>query len=64
MTVQTMCVYSNVLPSIHAQIISTYTEAVQTVEPKLASGKLHTLWVEFAKFYENADQVEDVSRIV
>ena len=43
------------------QIISTYTEAVQTVDPKMASGKLHTLWVEFAKFYENAGQVEDVS---
>jgi pre-mRNA-splicing factor SYF1 len=43
------------------QIITTYTEAVQTVDPKIASGKPHTLWCEFAKFYESADQIEDVS---
>jgi pre-mRNA-splicing factor SYF1 len=43
------------------QIINTYTEAVQTVDPKLASGKPNTLWVEFAKFYEKAGQIEDVS---
>lgn len=41
------------------EIINTYTEAVQTVDPKLAVGKLHTLWVEFAKFYEKNGQVED-----
>lgn len=43
-----------------SQIINTYTEAVQTVDPKLASGKPNTLWVEFAKFYEKAGQIEDV----
>ncbi|XP_052223848.1 pre-mRNA-splicing factor SYF1-like [Dreissena polymorpha] len=41
------------------EIITTYTEAVQTVDPKLASGKPHTLWCEFAKLYEGADQIED-----
>ncbi|KAB0797470.1 hypothetical protein PPYR_08463 [Photinus pyralis] len=41
------------------EIINTYTEAVQTVDPKLAVGKLNTLWVEFAKFYESNGQVED-----
>ncbi|XP_062622386.1 pre-mRNA-splicing factor SYF1-like [Saccostrea cucullata] len=41
------------------EIINTYTEAVQTVDPKLASGKPNTLWVEFAKFYEKAGQIED-----
>ncbi|XP_064649238.1 pre-mRNA-splicing factor SYF1-like [Lineus longissimus] len=45
------------------EIINTYTEAVQTVEPKLATGKLHTLWTAFAKFYEDAGQVED-ARII
>ncbi|PVD22082.1 hypothetical protein C0Q70_17885 [Pomacea canaliculata] len=45
------------------EIINTYTEAVQTVDPKQASGKPHTLWVEFAKFYENADQIEDARLI-
>lgn len=45
------------------EIINTYTEAVQTVDPKLAVGKLHTLWVDFAKFYEKNKQIDD-SRIV
>lgn len=45
------------------EIIKTFTEAVQTVNPKLAVGKPHTLWVEFAKFYEQNDQLED-ARIV
>ncbi|KAK9871432.1 hypothetical protein WA026_012807 [Henosepilachna vigintioctopunctata] len=45
------------------EIINTYTEAVQTVEPKLAVGKLHTLWIEFAKFYEKNGQVDD-ARII
>ncbi|KAG8178719.1 hypothetical protein JTE90_023265 [Oedothorax gibbosus] len=45
------------------EIISTYTEAVQKVEPKLACGKLHTLWVAFAKFYESHKQVDD-TRII
>ncbi|XP_013182935.2 pre-mRNA-splicing factor syf1 homolog [Amyelois transitella] len=41
------------------EIIDTYTEAVQTVDPKLAVGKLYTLWVGFAKFYEKNEQIED-----
>ncbi|XP_050306886.1 pre-mRNA-splicing factor syf1 homolog isoform X1 [Anthonomus grandis grandis] len=45
------------------EIINTYTEAVQTVQPKLAVGKLHTLWVEFAKFYEKNGQVDDARLI-
>ncbi|KAL3275770.1 hypothetical protein HHI36_020515 [Cryptolaemus montrouzieri] len=45
------------------EIINTYTEAVQTVEPKLAIGKLHTLWIEFAKFYENNGQIDDARLI-
>lgn len=45
------------------EIINTYTEAVQTVDPKMAVGKFHTLWVDFAKFYEKNKQIED-ARIV
>ncbi|XP_044761023.1 pre-mRNA-splicing factor syf1 homolog [Coccinella septempunctata] len=41
------------------EIINTYTEAVQTVNPKFAIGKFHTLWIEFAKFYEKNDQIDD-----
>jgi pre-mRNA-splicing factor SYF1 len=45
------------------EVINTFTEAVQTVDPKQAIGKVHTLWVDFAKFYEKNDQIDD-SRIV
>ena len=45
------------------EIINTYTEAVETVDPKIASGKPNTLWCEFAKFYEQNDQIEDVSSL-
>ncbi|CAG9759678.1 unnamed protein product [Ceutorhynchus assimilis] len=45
------------------EIINTYTEAVQTVQPKLAVGKLHSLWIAFAKFYEQNSQCEDARLI-
>jgi len=44
-------------------VINTYTEAVQTVDPMMASGKPHTLWVEFAKFYEKHEQLKE-ARII
>ena len=46
--------------SFRAQVINTYTEAVQTVDAKQAVGKPHTLWVEFAKFYESNNQIPEV----
>ncbi|CAK9148005.1 unnamed protein product [Ilex paraguariensis] len=33
--------------------ISTYTQAVRTIDPMKALGKPHTLWVAFAKLYES-----------
>lgn len=36
---------------------------MQTVQPQLAVGKLHTLWVAFGKFYEENGQIED-ARVV
>ena len=44
-------------------VVNTFTEAVQTIEPKQAVGKLSSLWVNFAKFYENNKQIED-ARII
>lgn len=41
------------------EIIRTYTEAVQTVQPEQAVGKLYTLWTNFAKFYESNNQLDD-----
>ncbi|GAB6022007.1 Pre-mRNA-splicing factor SYF1 [Chamberlinius hualienensis] len=45
------------------EIISTFTEAVQTVDPKLSKGKLHTLWVAFAKFYDENGQIADARTV-
>ena len=43
-----------------ADIIKTYTEAVQTVDIQQAIGKPHTLWTAFAQFYENNNQLPEV----
>uniref|UniRef100_I3IZT4 Pre-mRNA-splicing factor SYF1 n=1 Tax=Oreochromis niloticus TaxID=8128 RepID=I3IZT4_ORENI len=45
------------------QIINTYTEAVQTIDPMKATGKPHSLWVFFAKFYEENEQLDDARTI-
>ncbi|CAK0786535.1 hypothetical protein CVIRNUC_009748 [Coccomyxa viridis] len=42
----------------HKQIL-TYTEAVTTVDVEKAVGKLHTLWIAFAKFYERHGDIEN-----
>lgn len=44
-------------------VINTYTEAVQSVDPIMATGKPHTLWVDFAKFYEKHEQIKE-ARII
>ncbi|EDV28130.1 uncharacterized protein TRIADDRAFT_21689, partial [Trichoplax adhaerens] len=44
-------------------VIKTFTAAVQTVSPTEASGKPHTLWVAFARFYEDNDQLPE-ARII
>ena len=42
------------------KVVETYTKAVMTVDIKQATGKLNSLWINFAKFYEKNDQ--DLSR--
>lgn len=46
-----------------AKVIGTYTEAIQTIEIPKSAGKIHTLWVSFAKFYEEHDQIDDARTI-
>ena len=45
------------------EIIETFTDAVQTVDASQAIGKVSSLWIEFAKFYESKGQLDD-SRII
>ena len=63
-TVQTLTPsYPHTLTTLLSQIINTYTEAVQTVDIDQAVGKPNTLWVNFAKFYEENDQLPEVWRL-
>ena len=43
--------------------MNTYTEAIKTIDPKLATGKLSKLWIEFAGFYEKNSQLKE-SRVI
>ena len=36
---------------------------MQTVDPLKAVGKLHKLWIAFAKFYEDNEQIDDARTI-
>ncbi|CAG8613850.1 14583_t:CDS:10 [Ambispora leptoticha] len=45
------------------KVIETYTKAILTINPKKASGKFHELWVHFAKFYEDGNDLESARTI-
>lgn len=41
-----------------------FTDAVKTVDPSKATGKPHTLWVSFAKFYERHGDLDNAGVIL
>jgi pre-mRNA-splicing factor SYF1 len=45
------------------QIVEEYTRALRTIEPKKATGKLYTLWVSFAKFWENRGKLASARQV-
>ncbi|KAI8977672.1 pre-mRNA splicing factor syf-1 [Mycotypha africana] len=45
------------------KVVETYTQAVQTINPKKAHGKFHELWANFAKFYEDGGDLESARKI-
>lgn len=45
-------------------IVTTYMEAVKTIDPKQAAGKLWQLWADFARFYEDNGQLSDARVIL
>ncbi|TFJ86981.1 hypothetical protein NSK_001315 [Nannochloropsis salina CCMP1776] len=45
------------------KVIVCFTEAVKTVDPKKAFGKLYSLWTAFAKYYEEHDDIDN-ARVV
>jgi len=46
------------------KIIQTYTEAVTTIDPQKATGKPHQLWISFARFYEQHEDLENARVIL
>ncbi|OZJ05986.1 hypothetical protein BZG36_01231 [Bifiguratus adelaidae] len=45
------------------RIVDTYTKAIETITPKKAHGKLHELWINFARFYEEGGDLETARTI-
>eukprot|EP01038_Epipyxis_sp_PR26KG_P008910 gene8910-12018_t len=43
--------------------IMTYVEAIKTIDPKFANGKLSGLWMALTKVYENMDDLENARSI-
>ena len=46
------------------QVIRAYTEAVMTIDPQRAVGKLHLLWIRFAGYYETHDDLDNARVIL
>jgi hypothetical protein len=42
-----------------SQVVATYTKALETINPRKATGPLYPLYVAFAKFYEEGGSTED-----
>jgi len=45
------------------KILQTYTNAIKTIDPKRASGKLSSLWISFAHWYLEADDLDSARTI-
>ena len=43
--------------------IKTFTEAIQTIDPQKAFGKASKVWVKFAQFYEEYDELQNANLI-
>ena len=52
--------FSSIISLCSLQTINAYTEAVQTVDISQAIGKPSSLWISFAKYYEDNDQLPEV----
>ena len=46
-----------------AEVVQTYTDAITAIHPKKAIGKFHDLWLNYAKLYEEAGDL-DTARMI
>ncbi len=47
----------------YEKVVKTYSDAVTTINPRKANGKLFELWINYAKFYEKHDDLSN-ARII
>jgi pre-mRNA-splicing factor SYF1 len=47
-----------------SQVVTTYTQAIKTINPKKATGRFGHLWVGFAKFYEEGGDLKTAREIM
>ncbi|OLL23625.1 Pre-mRNA-splicing factor syf1, partial [Neolecta irregularis DAH-3] len=47
-----------------SMIVETYFRALEAINPKKSAGKLSNLWVNFAKMYENGDDLQNARTIM
>lgn len=45
------------------QMIAEYYRAISTIDPLKASGKLHTLWISFARFWEDKGKMDEARKV-
>lgn len=46
------------------EVVQTYTNAIAAINPKKAVGQFHELWVNYAKLYENAGDLQTARAIM
>jgi len=46
------------------EVVQTYTDAIATINPKKALGKFHTLWLSYARFYEDHSDLDTARTIL
>jgi hypothetical protein len=46
-----------------SKVVNTYNQAFKAINPKRVAGKLSTLWIDFAKFYEENRNLESARTI-
>ncbi|GAB7355079.1 hypothetical protein MBLNU459_g5666t1 [Dothideomycetes sp. NU459] len=46
------------------QVVQTYTDAIAAISPKKAVGRFHTLWSNYAKFYEERSDLRNARVIM
>lgn len=45
-------------------MVAEYTRALATIDPARVTGKLHTLWVSFAKFWEDRKKFAEARKVL